>query len=148
MQMTTGSNNRQSYLKSGFVCMGYQVHTRKPLVNRALTVPIWSPLSILTTAVDAVQDGFIKAQCFALKLTHDGSLPGEMSREGFFCFSSCAHEALALVGPELHLPLHPSNNAATPTATGQFREFSDPSLAAHLSIQTSTWSGNSFALCS
>lgn len=102
--------------------------------------------SELTTAVDAVQDGFIQAQCFAFKLTHDGSLPGEVSRKGLFCFSPGAHEALALGGAKLHLRLCPCRDTTAPAASRQLRGVPWPSLATHLAIQTSTRSRNCFPL--
>lgn len=94
-----------------------------------------------------MQDSFIQAQCFAFKLTHDGRLPGEVSRKRLFRFCPRAHEALALAGAELHLSLRPCGDAAAPTASGQLRGFAYPSLAAHVAIQACAQSGNSFALC-
>lgn len=103
-------------------------------------------LSFLTTAIDTVQNCFIQPQCFALKLAHDGGLPREVSRRGLFHLS-CTHQALALSRSKVHIALHPSSSATTPTSPGQIWEVSHASLTAHVTIQTSTWSANSLPFC-
>ena len=79
------------------------------------TVP---PGHLLTAAVNAMQYGLVQAQRLALKLAHDGRLPGQQRRGLLLLRLPWAHQALCLGRSQLHLPLAASSDAS-PTAAAE-----------------------------